>query len=186
MYTKTLCPSSRLVTFNSLTFFHRLIAFFDLKKLGLLGSKLCVLCCAIRERIVKNGDNFQNLFFEKRLKIHIFVKTKISQGLARQSQAFTEQLLSHFGAFLTADLHAQVGNADARAGGGAGCRGRRGPPHAWLQARGQAAPMSTVPQVVQLQPPTGAAHQGAHRRETLQVQLLRPSLQAALARPTAH
>lgn len=58
------------------------------------------------------------------------------------------------------NLHAQVGDADARQGA--------------VEAAGgeQAAPVPAVPQVLLLQPPAGPAHQGAHRREALQVLLL--------------
>lgn len=70
------------------------------------------------------------------------------------------------------DLHAQVGDADG--GKGAGPR------------RHQAAPVPAVPQELLLEPPAGAAHPRAHRREAVQMFLLRAPLQAALPRAAAH
>ena len=52
--------------------------------------------------------------------------------------------------------------------------------------RGEATPVSAVPQVLLLQPPAGAAHTGPHRGEAVQVLLLRPALQAAQPRAAAH
>lgn len=59
-----------------------------------------------------------------------------------------------------ADLHAQVGDADARQGAIEAARGE------------QAAPVPAMPQVLLIQPPARPAHQGTHRRKALQVLLL--------------
>lgn len=69
---------------------------------------------------------------------------------------------------IVTDIHAQERNADARAGTAA--RPRRG---------SEAAPVSAVPQVVQLEPPARAAHTSAYGREAVQVLILRPTVQAA-------
>lgn len=115
-------------------------------------------------------------------------------------------------AVLLADLHAQERDADARARtrrrwsprsrpGRSRRRGRRprrpGRPRRGPRGRrrarrhddrqrGQAAPVPAVPQVLLQQSPARPAHQGAHGREAVQVQLLRQEVQAAQPRPTAH
>ena len=78
--------------------------------------------------------------------------------------------LTHFR--FPADFHAQVCDADAQP---------RSPP-----GRSEAPPVPAVSEVLQLQPPARPAHQSAHRRKTLQMFVLRPALQATLARPAAH
>lgn len=73
------------------------------------------------------------------------------------------------------DLHAQERHADARAW--AAARPRR---------RGEAAPVPAVLEVVQLEPPAGAAHSSPHRREAVQMLILRQTLQTAQPRTTAY
>lgn len=92
---------------------------------------------------------------------------------------------SHF--VCATDIHAKVcGHADASP------RLRPSWQYRWQFAQWQwpggqqAAPMSTVPQVIQLQPPVGPAHTRAHRRKAVQVFLLRASIQTAQPRATAH
>lgn len=108
-------------------------------------------------------------------------------------------------AVLLADLHAQERNADAsqrarcgeracRSGSGwrarwSGrprdrARGRR--PRRHDGQRGQAPSVPAVPQVLLEQSSAGAAHQGPHGREALQMQLLRSQVQAAQSRAAAH
>ncbi|GBN41254.1 hypothetical protein AVEN_118859-1 [Araneus ventricosus] len=74
--------------------------------------------------------------------------------------------------FSFADLHAQVCDAAPLPGGS--------------PRRHQALPVPAVSQVILLQPPTAAAHPHPHRREALQVFLLRQEIQATLARAAAH
>lgn len=100
-------------------------------------------------------------------------------------------------AVLLADLHAQERDADAREGARrGGCTDgkswrRRGgwTARPWSdrrrtgrhdrRQRGKATPVPAMPQVILQQPPARTAHQGPHRRETVQMQLLRPQVQAA-------
>lgn len=62
---------------------------------------------------------------------------------------------------IVTDIHAQKRNADAR----------KGTP-ARVGRRGQAAPVPAVPEVLQLQPPAGSAHQGPYWRKTIQMLVL--------------
>lgn len=72
-----------------------------------------------------------------------------------------------------ADLHAQECDADARVPGQS-------------SRSEQAAPVPAVSQVVQQQSSAGAAHTSSHWRETVQVLLLRATLQAAQSCTTTH
>lgn len=87
----------------------------------------------------------------------------------------------------SADIHAQKCDADARQGNAARCRRR-----SWRNgsrghgSRSQTAPVPAVPEEFFKQSSTCAAHTSAHRRKTLQVFLLRPTVQAAIPRAAAY
>lgn len=99
-----------------------------------------------------------------------------------------------------ADPIPQERDADARegagrwsAGGASGRRSarrprgpRRRPRRHDHRQRDQAPPVSAVLEVLLQQSSAGPAYQGPHRREALQVQLLRPQVQATQPRATAH
>lgn len=130
------------------------------------------------------------------------VGTSIDSAILRVSSKSAAYQLTV--AVLLADLHAQERDADAREGarrGGCtdgeswrrrcGRTGGAGPDRRWTgrddrRERGKAAPVPAMPQVVLQQPPARPAHQGPHRRETVQMQLLRPQVQAAQSRTAAH
>ena len=57
---------------------------------------------------------------------------------------------------IVADIHAQKRNADART---------RTSARSW--GRSEAAPVPTVPKILQFQPPTGPAYKGSYWRKAL-------------------
>lgn len=76
--------------------------------------------------------------------------------------------------YIFADLHAEVRYADARSG------------TATTAGSKQAAPVPTVPKIIFLKSPIGAAYKGPYGRETVQVFLLRTQVQTIIARTAAY